>query len=130
MELELQPMTSPIGMINLAFHHGSLAQLFPLRRIRRLLRRGRFDAAAARAERIVRRGAGHRARDEHWVRLRTGQLLARLGAVDEAIDAILLEETRALAADGHTTRAEMVLKDVLTVRPDHPEARRQLEGLS
>jgi hypothetical protein len=128
MELDLRPVTSTKGLLDLAFNHGSLALVFRLRGIRRLLCRGRVEEAADRAEAIVRRSGGQRAAEPRWLRLHTAELLARLGGVDPAIH-MVLEETDAMVEEGLALRARRLLEDILAADPEHPKARRQLARL-
>lgn len=123
MLVQLRPAASLTQMLDLAFSLGSLWLVFRLYRMRSMVRRGQLPEVSALAERVVAAKRRVRPPTARELRLATAELLARLGAGAYAARCILTE-AQAMASEGWTTRAELLVRDLLELEPSHPEARK------
>lgn len=131
MTLDLLPVGTFKGVLALAFYHGSMFKVFKMRRVQRFLEAGRKADAKALVEKLVRMSLQIIFwRDEETsLAIAAGELLAQLGGVDLAIDDYLLDAAQRLADGGSYLKAKHVVEAILTARPTHEDAKRQLSRI-
>jgi len=119
------------GVLGLAFYHGSMFKVFKMRRVQRFLEAGRKADAKALVEELVRRSRqiASGGDEEISLALAAGELLAQLGGVDLAVDDYLLDAAQRLADGGSYLKAKHVVEAILTARPTHEDAKRQLSRI-